>query len=104
MVRIFVNGQGDWSSIPRSSHTKDSKKKKKKKKEKKKKKRVLDASLLNTQYYKVCIKGEWSDIGKGVASSPYISVSLWVALDYIRPTYLFTNPSARAAYDTRSIF
>ena len=41
----------------RSSHTKDSKK-------------VLDASLLNTQYYKVRIKGKWSNPRKRVASSP----------------------------------
>ena len=27
----------------------------------------LDTSLLNTQYYKVRIKGKWSNPGKGVA-------------------------------------
>ena len=32
-------------------------------------KMVLDASLLNTQHYKVRIKGKWSNPGKGVASS-----------------------------------
>ena len=42
MVRVFANGPG---FNPRSSHTKDSK-------------MVLDASLLNTQYYQVRIKGK----------------------------------------------
>ena len=37
----------------RSSHSKDSK-------------IVLDASLLNTQYFKVQVKGKWSNLGKGV--------------------------------------
>ena len=30
---------------------------------------ALDGSLLNTQFYKVCIKGKWSNPGKGVALS-----------------------------------
>ena len=34
------------------------------------KKLVLDTSLLNTQHYKVQIKGKWNNSGKGVASSP----------------------------------
>ena len=48
MSRVFTNGLGDWSSIPNT------------------KKMVLDAALLNTQHYKVRIKGkveqsrEWS--------------------------------------------
>ena len=41
----------------RLSHTKDSK-------------MVLDDSLLNTQHYKVCIKGKWSNPVKGVAPFP----------------------------------
>ena len=35
---------------------------------------VLDTSLLNTQYYKVYIKGKWSNPGKGVAPSPHLGV------------------------------
>ena len=31
---------------------------------------VPDTSLLNTQQYKVYIKGKWSNSGKGVAPSP----------------------------------
>ena len=34
------------------------------------KKMVLDASLLNTHYYKVPIKGKYSNPGKGVVPSP----------------------------------
>ena len=37
-------------------------------------KMVLDASLLNTQHYKVMIKGKWSYLGKGVVPSPTLSV------------------------------
>ena len=44
MGGVFANGPGDRGSISRSSHTKDSK-------------MVLDATLLNTQHYKVWIKG-----------------------------------------------
>ena len=60
---------------PRSSHTKDSK-------------MVLDASLLNTQHYKVGVK--WSNPGNGVAPSPtpwcssYWKGSLRVTLAYGR--------------------
>ena len=42
---------------PKSSHTKN------------KKKMILDASLLNPQYYKVQIKGKWSNQGNGVVPS-----------------------------------
>ena len=31
---------------------------------------VLDATLLNTQRYKIWIKGKWSNPGKRVAPSP----------------------------------
>ena len=34
---------------------------------------VLDASLLNTQYYKICIKSKWMNQGKVVVPSP----TLW---------------------------
>ena len=51
---------------------------------------VLDASLLNTQHYKV-----WSNSGKGVMLSPtpqcssYWKWSLCIALNYGQPTHLF---------------
>ena len=53
---------------------------------------VSDAYLLNTQHYKLWIKGKWSNPRKGVAPSftlwccSYWKRSLWVALDYGRPT------------------
>ena len=56
MTRVFANGQGDRGSIPGLVIPKT------------KKKMVLDAALLNTQHYKVRIKGkveqscEWSNI------------------------------------------
>ena len=76
---------------PRLSHTKDSK-------------MVLDTSLLNTQHYKVQIKGKWSNPGKGVAPSPtpwcnsYWKASLWVAFNYSQPTlyiYILLLPIIR---------
>ena len=45
MSWVFTNDPGDRGSISRSSHTKDSK-------------NVFDAALLNTQHYKVRIKGK----------------------------------------------
>ena len=53
---IIVNGPGDSGSItgqaiPKTSRT------------------VLGISLLNTQHYKVRIKGEWSNPGKVVVPS-----------------------------------
>ena len=53
---------------------------------------VLDASLLNTQHYKVWIKSKGNTPGKGVAPSPtpqyssYWKGNLQVTLDYSRPT------------------
>ena len=53
MIRVFVNGPGDWGSIPGRVIPKT-------------KKMVLDTALLNTQHYKVRIKSkvkhsrEWS--------------------------------------------
>ena len=55
---------------------------------------VLDASLLNTQYYKVRIKGKVEQSREGVAPSPkpwcssYRKGSLRVTLDYGRQLYL----------------
>ena len=59
IVRVFANGLGDLSSIPGRVIPKTQK-------------MVLDASLLNTEYYKVHIKGkvEQSKNQKGVAPSP----------------------------------
>ena len=45
MVRVFANGPGDLGSIPDQVIPKTQK-------------TVLDASLLNTQHYKVRIKGK----------------------------------------------
>ena len=43
--RVFANGPGHWGSIPGRVQPKTFK-------------MVLDTSLLNTQQYKVCIKGK----------------------------------------------
>ena len=65
---------------PRSSHTKTQK-------------MVLDASLLNTQHYKVRIKGKVEQSREWVAPSPtpwcssYRKGSLWVTLDFGRHLY-----------------
>ena len=45
MSRVFANGPGDWDSIPGRVIPKTQK-------------MVLDANLLNTQHYKVGIKGK----------------------------------------------
>ena len=113
-VRVFANGPGDLGSIPSRVIPKTQK-------------MVLDASLLNTQHYKVRIKGKVEQSREGVAPSPthwcssYRKGSLRVTLEYGRTLYLlftlvgvmgmidynliiFTNPSAREGYDTRSIF
>ena len=45
---MFANGQGDWGSIPGQVIPKTQK-------------MLLDASLLNSQHYKVQIKGRWSN-------------------------------------------
>ena len=78
---MFANGPGDLGSIPGRVIPKTQK-------------MVLDASLLNTQHFKVWIKGKWSNPGKGVAPSPtpwcssYQKGSLRVTLDYGRQLYL----------------
>ena len=55
MVRVFANGSGDSGSIPGRVIPKTLK-------------MILDATLLNTQHYKVRVK--WSNPGKGVVPSP----------------------------------
>ena len=56
MVRVLANGPEYWDSIPGRVIPKTQK-------------MVLDAALLNTQHYKVRIKGKWTNPGKGVTSS-----------------------------------
>ena len=77
-VRVFTNGPGDLGSIPGRVIPNTEK-------------MVFDAALLNTQHYKVRIKG---NPVKGVALSPthwcssYRKGSLRVTLDYGRQLYL----------------
>ena len=51
--RVLSNGPGDWGSIPNRVISK-----------------LVFDTFLNTQHYKVRIKGKWSNRGKGVAHSP----------------------------------
>ena len=80
-VRVFANGPGDLGSIPGRVIPKTQK-------------MVLDASLLNTQHYKVRIKGKVEQSREGVAPSPtpwcssYRKGSLRVTLDYGPQLYL----------------
>ena len=80
-VRVFANGSGDLGSIPGRVIPKTQK-------------MVLDATLLNTQHYKVRIKGKVEYSREGVAPSPthwcssYRKGSLRVTLDYGRQLYL----------------
>ena len=57
----FANGLREWSSIPGQVIPKSQK-------------MVLDAALLNTQHYKVRIKGKVENSGKWSRTLPYISV------------------------------
>ena len=81
MVTVFTNGPGDLGSIPGRVIPKTQK-------------MVLDATLFNTQHYKVRIKVKWSNSGKGVVPSPtpwcssYRKGSLQVTLNYGRQLYL----------------
>ena len=61
MVRIFANGQGDRGSIPGRVIPKT-------------KKMVLDFALLNTQHYKVQIKGKVEQSREWSSALPYTSV------------------------------
>ena len=75
--RVFANGPGDLGSIPGRVIAKTLE-------------MVLDTSLLNTQQYKVRIKGKVEQTRKGVAPSPtprcssYWKGSLLVDFDYRR--------------------
>ena len=81
-VRVFANGPGDLGSIPGRVIPKTLK-------------MVLDSSLLNTQHYKVWIKGKVELSWEGVAPSPtpwcssYRKGSLQVTLDYGRQLYFY---------------
>ena len=84
MSRVFANGLGDWGSIPGQVTLKTQKMK-------------FDAALLNTQHYKVRIKGKWSNPGKGVVPSPtpwcssYRKGSLQVAFNYGCQFYFYNG-------------
>ena len=79
---VFANRPGDLGSIPGRVIPKTQK-------------MVLDASLLNTQHYKVRIKGKVEQSREGVAPSPthwcssYRKGSLRVTLDYGRQLYFY---------------
>ena len=81
---MFANGPGGLGSIPGRVIPKTQK-------------MVLDASLLNTQHYKVRIKGKVEQSREGVAPSPtpwcssYRKGSLRDTLDYGRQLYLLIN-------------
>ena len=78
---MFANGLGDWGSIlglviPKTQ------------------KMVLDAPLLNTQHYKVLIKGKWISPRKRVAPFPALFCvvaiekrAFGLLFDFGRPTY-----------------
>ena len=80
--RVFANGPGDLGSIPGRVIPKTQK-------------MVLDASLLNTQHYKVRIKGKVEQSREGVDPSPtpwcssYRKGNLQVTLDYGPQLYLY---------------
>ena len=80
-VRVFANGPGDLVSVPGRVIPKTQK-------------MVLYASLLNTQHYKVRIKGKVEQSREGVAPSPthwcssYRKGSLQVTLNYGRQLFL----------------
>ena len=58
MRRVFANGSGDRGSIPGRVTPKTQK-------------MVLDATLLNTQYYKVWIKGKKEQSREWSGALPY---------------------------------
>ena len=77
MFRVFANGLGDPGSIPGRVRAKT-------------KKIVLDGSLLNTQHYKVKIKGKVEQSREKSSASPrpwcgsYQKANLRVTLNYGR--------------------
>ena len=81
MSKVFANGTGAWGSIPGQVIPKTQK-------------MLLDAALLNTQHYKVRIKGkveqsrEWSSALPTPRCSSYWKRSLWVTLNWGWQLYL----------------
>ena len=82
MISVFANGPGSRGlildrAIPKAE------------------KLVLDVSLLGNQHYEVQSKVNWSNLGKEVvpSSTPrcssYWKLTLRVALNYCRPTYIY---------------
>ena len=61
MSRVFANGLGDWGSIPRQVIPKTQN-------------MVLYAALLNTQHYKVQIKGKVEQSREWSSTLPYASL------------------------------
>ena len=94
-VRVFANGPGDLGSIPGRVIPKTQK-------------MVLDASLLNTQHYKVRIKGKVEQSREGVAPSPthwcssYRKGSLRVTLDYGRQLLLHNKITFFAIMESKN--
>ena len=78
--RVFTKGPGDCGSIPGRVKPKPQK-------------TVLDTSLLNTQPYKVCIKGKEEQFRENSSTllytSSYQKGSLWVTLDYSHQFYIY---------------
>ena len=60
-VCVFANGAGDWGSIPGRVIPKTQK-------------MLLDAALLNTQHYKIRIKGKVERSREECSALPYTSV------------------------------
>ena len=82
---VFANGPGDRDSIPGRVIPKTQK-------------MVFDAAWINTQHYKIRIKGKVEQCRDGVAPYPilwcssYWKGSLRVALDYVHQLYLLGYP------------
>ena len=95
-VWLFANGPGDLGSIPGRVILKTQK-------------MVLDVSLLNTQHYKVRIKGKVEKSREGVAPSPtpwcssYRKGSLRVTLDYGRQLYFTLHTFCRIQLTSSSL-
>ena len=68
MGRVFANGPGDLGSIPGRIIPKTTK-------------MVLDTSLLNTQQYKVCMKGKVKQ-SRERSSALYVRIYLSISLRY----------------------
>ena len=81
---VFATGPGDWGLIPGRVIPKTFKK------------MILDTSFLNTQYYKVHIKGKVEQSSERSSAfliprcSSYWKRRFWVTLDYSRKFYLLT--------------